>query len=761
MDEPNAQSKQPDEDSKKGETPLSQGVNIGGSGINVGGDVVSGNKITYNISNSTPPLSATTFPGSTVSASPRQSSNWSLAVGVLPFRKYATFGGRASRKEFWLFVLFNFIAANVLGLVSGLTAAKTGHIEISFAGPLLYYLATLVPTFAVTVRRLHDTGRSAWWLLITFVPVFGGLALVALAPNKMNPELAGAVSGAIGAISLVVFLTLKGDKGHNRYGAPLEHPPAQTSRRPLLLTNYRITIAALLVCAIAGVSVAIWKSAGSGKPAPGLAPLGPRVLFPPSVLFRGATRPVDGNSGPPSKVDIAAAERDLARHPNDPKILNDLGCLLDATGDVARGHALLFQAHRLRPDDSDIGYNYARSLFQQGNVDEAGKEADRLIGQNPDSAEARLLKASVAIQKQDYSTAQDQVDRVLKNGPEVSNQAQTGNRPDKVTQVLKAIQTAALVIQGVIDLSKGRTEQGLGSFLAALKLGNDPAAAYNAGVAYQQLGQPAQAAPYYQRAIEAQPSFAEAHHNLGVLMLAQKDLSGAQRELSAAAALKPELQPSIQKAFEAATRPDRQTAGLIAWTEFMRSVQNAIARLSGKKTMTLQAAVNNGEVEAVGRLTANNIRMELKKTAQAGSGVLELSLPAGSILASSSGRYSDLVVTKVIGRETVGERYIQGPISLSDSEPVIYAFDGYLAAMKPPPQNVALSIAKSEPDPTLACIAGQTKLPAGMAVQLAIWMETAGLNEMQWQQVRARLQMSDADWSGAQSLVTQCKTPSR
>jgi hypothetical protein len=139
----------------------------------------------------------------------------------------------------------------------------------------------------------------------------------------------------------------------------------------------------------------------------------------------------------------------------------------------------------------------------------------------------------------------------------------------------------------------------------------------------------------------------------------------------------------------------------------MRSIQNAIARLSGKKTMTLQAAVKSGAVEAVGQITANNIRVQLKKTAQAGSGVLELSFPPGSILASSSGQYSDLVVTKVIGRETVGERYIPGPITLSDSEPVTYAFDGYLAALKPPPQNVALSVAISEPGPVLACIAGQ------------------------------------------------------
>ena len=711
----------------------------------------------------------------------------------LAFKKYASFKGRATRKEFWLFVLFNFIVANVVGLVSGFLAAKTGHVEIGIAGVLVYYLATLIPTLAVTVRRLHDTSRSAWWLLISLAPLLGGFALATVVP-KMNAELVGFISAPIGAIALLAILTLKGSKGDNRYGAnpvvadrdatpidhcpkcgepststdsfcgacgaPLEHLPV-TTPQALPRKSRRVVMAvALLVFVVLGMAALFIVRQGFQKEnQAGVAPFGPIVQVQPAVVFRGATDPsVDGSSGSASPADVAAAERDLARHPDDPKVINDLGCLLDASGATARGHALLSQAHRLRPDDPDIGYNYARSLFQQGEVDEAGKEADRLVSQNPDFAEARLLKASVAIQKRDYATAQDQVDKVLKNAPQVSNQAPTGAKPDKVTQVLKAIQMAALVIQGVVDLAKGRTQQGLASFQSALKLGNDPAALYNAGVAYQQLGQAAQAVPYYQRAIEAQPTLAEAHSNLGGLLLAQNDLAGAQKELNAAATLKPELLPSIQRAFQSATRPDRQTAGLIAWTEFMRSIQNANARLSGKKTMTLQAAVKSGAVAAVGEITPNNIRMQLKKTALAGSGVLELSFSPGSIFESSSSQYSDLVISRVLGRETIGQRYIPGPLSLSDSEPVVYAFDGYLVAPKPPPQNVALSVGKSEPSPVLACIAGQNRLPPGMAVQLAVWLETAGFTAMQWQQVRQRLSVSDADWSGAESLFTQCKS---
>jgi uncharacterized membrane protein YhaH (DUF805 family)/Flp pilus assembly protein TadD len=681
-----------------------------------------------------PGLAKPLFPGSTISPPETRSVNSLQAAGfLLAFKKYATFRGRASRKEFWLFVLFNFIAANALGLLSGAVAAKTGHLEIAFAGPLLYYLATVIPTLAVTVRRLHDTSRSAWWLLITLVPF-------------------------LGAIALAVLLALKGEEVDNRYGAkPAAAPQTPHSRAR---NNRRIVIAAALVlCAVVGVIVVLRQNSRNGKQASGLAPLGPIVQVPPAVLFRGATRPDGGSPGIPSQVDIAAAERDLNRHPDDPKVLNDLGCLLGASGDMARGHALLSQAHRLRPDDPDIGYNYARSLLQQGKLDEAGKEADRLVTQNPDSAEARLLKATIAVQNRDYPAAQEQVTEVLKNGPELSNQTPTGTRGDKVTQTLKAIQMSALVIQGVIYLAKGRTQQGLASFQAALKLGPDPAAAYNAGVTYQQLGKPAQAAPYYQRAIEAQPSLAEAHHNLGGLMLAEKDLSGAQRELNAAATLRPDLLPSIQTAFEAADKPDRQTTGLIAWTELVRSVQNAIARLSGKKAMTLQEAVKNGMVNAVGQVAANIIRVRFNKTAQAGPGVLELTFPPGSILESGTSLYSDLVITRAIGRETIGQRYIPGPLSLADSEPVVYAFDGYLAAPKQaPPEGVAFSVAKTSPDPALACIAGQNRLPAGIAVQFAIWIQTQRFPAGQWQQLRQRLKINDTDWSAVESLVTQCKT---
>src|SRR5690606_11242221 len=110
-------------------------------------------------------------------------------LGVL--KKYAEFGGRARRKEYWMFVLFNIIIAFVLGLIDGMLGLTTDGGMGILGG--LYTLAVLLPAIAVGVRRLHDTGRSGWWLLIGFVPV-------------------------IGFIVLIVFFVLASQPGSNEYG---------------------------------------------------------------------------------------------------------------------------------------------------------------------------------------------------------------------------------------------------------------------------------------------------------------------------------------------------------------------------------------------------------------------------------------------------------------------------------------------------------------------------------------------------------------
>ncbi len=95
--------------------------------------------------------------------------NWYIEA----WKKYAVFNGRAGRQEYWYFVLFNILVNILLAIVAGLIGAEIG---MGLLG--LYTLAALIPGLAVSVRRLHDTNRSGWWLFITMVPVIGPIVLL-------------------------------------------------------------------------------------------------------------------------------------------------------------------------------------------------------------------------------------------------------------------------------------------------------------------------------------------------------------------------------------------------------------------------------------------------------------------------------------------------------------------------------------------------------------------------------------------------------
>jgi uncharacterized membrane protein YhaH (DUF805 family) len=108
--------------------------------------------------------------------------NWYLKV----LKQYADFSGRARRKEYWMFVLFNMIftiVAMILDNVLGIAMEGIGY------GPIygLYVLAMLIPGLAVAVRRLHDVGKSGWIILIALIPLIGAIWLLVLLVTDSNP----------------------------------------------------------------------------------------------------------------------------------------------------------------------------------------------------------------------------------------------------------------------------------------------------------------------------------------------------------------------------------------------------------------------------------------------------------------------------------------------------------------------------------------------------------------------------------------------
>ena len=97
--------------------------------------------------------------------------------------KYATFAGRASRTEFWRWVLVFVLLTLVTRMIDGALFASSVHAGLFERGamqPLTFIaiLALLLPNMALAVRRLHDTGRSGWWLLLMLVPFVGPLVLL-------------------------------------------------------------------------------------------------------------------------------------------------------------------------------------------------------------------------------------------------------------------------------------------------------------------------------------------------------------------------------------------------------------------------------------------------------------------------------------------------------------------------------------------------------------------------------------------------------
>jgi uncharacterized membrane protein YhaH (DUF805 family) len=116
------------------------------------------------------------------------------AVRTCLQRKYADFSGRARRSEYWFFFLFNVIVSVVAGALNNVLSLPTFSGGQTLLGTIAS-LALLLPSLSVAVRRLHDTGKSGWFVLLGLIPVVGWIILLVFlvkdsdpAPNAYGPS---------------------------------------------------------------------------------------------------------------------------------------------------------------------------------------------------------------------------------------------------------------------------------------------------------------------------------------------------------------------------------------------------------------------------------------------------------------------------------------------------------------------------------------------------------------------------------------------
>jgi uncharacterized membrane protein YhaH (DUF805 family) len=109
--------------------------------------------------------------------------NWFLEVLT---KKYATFEGRARRSEYWYFMLFYFLAVVVLSFIDVFAGMYNEEYGLGLLSTL-FMIATILPSLAVTVRRLHDTNRSGWWVLLNLIPIVGVLVVLVFTVLDSQP----------------------------------------------------------------------------------------------------------------------------------------------------------------------------------------------------------------------------------------------------------------------------------------------------------------------------------------------------------------------------------------------------------------------------------------------------------------------------------------------------------------------------------------------------------------------------------------------
>ena len=138
---------------------------------------------------------------------------------VRPLKRYVDFSGRAPRAEYWWFYLLTIVVSIVANIVDTILGVPMLSAFVS--------LGLIIPSIAVTVRRLHDTDRSGWWILL---PVAAGILMMVLAFGALAAAMAGGGGGfggtvliafilaAVAFFTLLIFMILPGTPGPNRFG---------------------------------------------------------------------------------------------------------------------------------------------------------------------------------------------------------------------------------------------------------------------------------------------------------------------------------------------------------------------------------------------------------------------------------------------------------------------------------------------------------------------------------------------------------------
>lgn len=277
-----------------------------------------------------------------------------------------------------------------------------------------------------------------------------------------------------------------------------------------------LAAANLRLCLVALPIIVILVS-GSCTPRPIYLYSDPIALMPPA-------KPSGANPWPTSPGDafgthVDQAESLLHRHPNDPMVLNDVGIIRAASGDVASGAALLDKAHEMDPGAAIIAYNDALLDFQQRKVRESINLLQEALRRNPELNEGRVALAAVEIEQKEYNDAAAIISKL--------SQDQAGT-------------VYAEIALGAIQLWKHNVDEAIWSFQRAIQLDpNNAVAQFDLGCAYLAQNDVAQAEQSFQVALDKDPQLAAAHNNLGTLFARSGNPAGAVSEYRKAAELSP------------------------------------------------------------------------------------------------------------------------------------------------------------------------------------------------------------------------------